>query len=74
MEKCNSCGTWNNDNTKFCRNCGKKLTSWGMSNEYTTTGKKSNENTTTTGKKTDIWEVVGGIFFFIMILVFLGII
>lgn len=35
MSKC-SCGTWNVDNAKYCRNCGKKLSD--------TTSTQSNHN------------------------------
>lgn len=43
-QKC-SCGIWNNDSAKFCRNCGKKLSL--ISSEKT----KSGHNSTSTGNQ-----------------------
>jgi len=54
--KC-SCGTWNNDSAKYCRNCGKKLT---ISSPHTQPSNHSSTKYETSGTSSSGEMGVGG--------------
>lgn len=75
MSKC-SCGVWNTDNAKYCRNCGKPLSQNQPLNNGFQSPQRQNSpqkiNTTETDDSSSGWSTFWGILLFIGLVLLLS--